>query len=121
MFNGGLGFYGSSSFRVGNELLAADDKTLFSRPFLALTQALSAVPAQTDAKAAKKKKGKHGDADRLFLTYSVPSAVKASVRSPVSGLRPLALLRNAHGEEAGINPRTSELSSERRVSTLRKD
>ena len=93
MFSDGLGFYGSSSFRVGNELLAADDKTLFSRPFLALTQALSAVPAQTDAKAAKKKKGKHGDADRLFLAYSAPSAVKASVRSPVSSLWPCSATR----------------------------
>jgi hypothetical protein len=54
---------------VGNELLTTDDKMLFSRPLAALTQ---------DAKVAKGK-GRHGDAERLFLAYSVPSTVKASV------------------------------------------
>ncbi len=31
-------FFGFSSFRVGKEILTADDKTLFSRPFVVLTQ-----------------------------------------------------------------------------------
>ena len=40
-------------FEWVKEILTADDKTLFSRLFVALTQALSASPAQAGAKIAK--------------------------------------------------------------------
>jgi hypothetical protein len=48
-----FGLFNSLLFGVGNERLTANDRPLFSRPFVALTQALSAVPAQADAMIAK--------------------------------------------------------------------